>query len=135
MAAAGTIATLLPTTAYVLRLEPPPARALISGGVAVALGSDFNPNAHCLSMPLTMNLACVLLKMTMAEALVAGTLNAAASIHRGGSHGSISRGKRGDFVVLNCRQWEDVIYQMADPPIVSVIKAGRVAWQDNTRPT
>ena len=46
---AGSVAVLLPTTAYVLRLHPPPARALIDAGVPVALGSDFNPNAHCLS--------------------------------------------------------------------------------------
>lgn len=48
--------------------------------VPVALGSDFNPNAHCMSMPHVMNLACVLMKMTMNEALVASTLNAAGNI-------------------------------------------------------
>lgn len=76
-------ATLLPTTAYILRLEPPPARKLIDAGVAVALGSDFNPNAHCLSMPLTMHLACVNLRMTMNESLAAATLNAAGSLGKG----------------------------------------------------
>jgi len=50
MADAGTVAVLLPTTAYMLRLRPPPARQMIEAGVAVALGSDFNPNAHCLAM-------------------------------------------------------------------------------------
>ena len=50
MATAGTAGVLLPTTAYNLRLTPPPARAMIQGGMAVALGSDFNPNAHCLAM-------------------------------------------------------------------------------------
>lgn len=59
------VAVLLPTTAYVLRLERPPARKMIDAGVPVALGSDFNPNAHCLSMPFVMNLACVTMKMTM----------------------------------------------------------------------
>ena len=70
-------AVLLPTTAYLLRLTPPPAREMIEAGVPVALGSDFNPNAHGLSMPLVMNLACVLMRMTMKEALVASTINAA----------------------------------------------------------
>ena len=46
-------------------------------GVPVALGSDFNPNAHCLTMPFVMNLACVTMRMTMNEALVAATINAA----------------------------------------------------------
>jgi len=50
MADAGTIAVLLPTTAYMLRLKSPPARQMIDAGVTVALGSDFNPNAHCLAM-------------------------------------------------------------------------------------
>lgn len=43
----------------------------------VALGSDFNPNAHCMSMPYVMNLACVTLGMTLPQALVASTINAA----------------------------------------------------------
>ena len=48
----GTIGVLLPTTAYILRLKPPPARQMIKQGMAIALGSDFNPNAHCLAMVL-----------------------------------------------------------------------------------
>ena len=50
MAMSETVAILLPTTAYVMKLRPPPARQLIEAGVTVALGSDFNPNAHCLAM-------------------------------------------------------------------------------------
>jgi len=50
MSDAGTVAVLLPTTAYMLRLKPPRARDMIESGVVVALGSDFNPNAHCLAM-------------------------------------------------------------------------------------
>ncbi|XP_015771596.1 PREDICTED: probable imidazolonepropionase [Acropora digitifera] len=50
MAKASVIAVLLPTTAYILRLKCPPARKMIESGVPVALGSDFNPNAFCLSM-------------------------------------------------------------------------------------
>lgn len=82
MAKKPTVAVLLPTTAYILRLEPPPARKLIEGNVPVALGSDYNPNAHCMSMPNVMNLACVLMKMTMNEALVAATLNSAGEKYR-----------------------------------------------------
>jgi imidazolonepropionase len=81
MARKPSFAVLLPTTAYVLRLEPPPARKLIENQVPVALGSDFNPNAHCLSMPHVMNLACVLMRMTMNEALAAATINAAGMAH------------------------------------------------------
>ncbi len=50
MAIKPSFAVILPTTAYLLRLKPPPVRQMIDQGVPVALGSDFNPNAHCLSM-------------------------------------------------------------------------------------
>ena len=40
---------------------------MINCGMVVALGTDFNPNAHCLSMPMVMHLACVNLKMTLNE--------------------------------------------------------------------
>ncbi len=50
MASSGSVAVILPTTAYILRLKSPPVRKMIARGVIVALGSDFNPNAFCLSM-------------------------------------------------------------------------------------
>ena len=40
---------------------------MINCGMVVALGTDFNPNAHCLSMPMVMHLACVNLRMTLNE--------------------------------------------------------------------
>ena len=50
MARSGSVAVMLPTTAYILKLDAPPVRKLIEAGVPVALGSDFNPNAFCLAM-------------------------------------------------------------------------------------
>lgn len=50
MARESCVAVILPTTAYFLRLKAPPVRELINRGVPVALGTDFNPNAYCLSM-------------------------------------------------------------------------------------
>eukprot|EP01104_Vermistella_antarctica_P018698 TRINITY_DN7023_c0_g1_i1.p1 TRINITY_DN7023_c0_g1~~TRINITY_DN7023_c0_g1_i1.p1 ORF type:complete len:431 (+),score=113.28 TRINITY_DN7023_c0_g1_i1:177-1469(+) len=128
MAVRPTFGVLLPTTAYVLRLTPPPARRMIEGGVPVALGSDFNPNAHCVSMPFVMNLACVTMKMTMNEALVAATLNAAGSMGASHSHGSIEVGKVGDFVVVAADKWEHLIYELVDPPIQCVVKRGEVVY-------
>lgn len=125
MAEKGTIATLLPTTAYILRIEPPPARALIEHKVPVALGSDFNPNAHCMSLPFVMHLACVNMKMTLNEALNACTINAAASIGRADDYGSLEVGKFADFLVLDTDAWEHLIYELVDPPITDVFKAGQ----------
>ena len=120
MSGANIHAVLLPTTAYVLRLKPPPARKLIDNGVPVALGSDFNPNAFCMSMPHVMNLACHLMHMTLSESLVAATINSASSINKSKDHGSLEVGKFANFVIVNNRDWRHLIYEMADAPIHSV---------------
>uniref|UniRef100_A0A7S1VKP5 Probable imidazolonepropionase n=1 Tax=Sexangularia sp. CB-2014 TaxID=1486929 RepID=A0A7S1VKP5_9EUKA len=134
--AAGTVAVLLPTTAHILRLTPPPARAMIEAGVPVALGSDFNPNAPHLSMPFVMHLACLDFRMTPDEALIAATLNAAASVGREERVGSLEVGKQGDIVLLGAPFWEHVIYEFSSPPIWMVVKAGRVIHEnDDFAPT
>lgn len=131
MASASTpvVGVILPTTAYILRLDPPPARDMIDGGVPVALGSDFNPNAHCLSMPLVMHLACVLMRMTLAEALVAATINSAASLRRSDRIGSLEEGKAGDLVVVGAPSWESLVYELGDPPVRYVVKSGSIVHQ------
>ncbi|XP_035467465.2 probable imidazolonepropionase [Scophthalmus maximus] len=112
MAEAKTAAVLLPTTAYILRLPQPRARDMLEAGMIVALGSDFNPNAYCCSMPIVMHLACVNMKMSMPEALAAATINAAYALGRAHTHGSLEVGKHGDLLVLNTTRWEHLIYQL-----------------------
>ncbi|XP_071526582.1 probable imidazolonepropionase [Panulirus ornatus] len=128
MAQAGTVGVLLPTTAYILRLTPPPARAMIDAGVPVALGTDFNPNAFCLSMPMAMHLACVMFKMSLNEALIAATLHASHALRKGQTHGSIEPGKVADLVIVDAPRWEHLVYQLggADHVISHVIRAGHV---------
>jgi len=146
LAKSGTVAVLLPSTAYVLKLKNPPVRKMIKSGVCVALGSDFNPNAYCYSMPTIMNLACVKFGMSMPEALVAATLHAAHSLGRGKTHGAISvkfcffynsstfcylkEGRVADLIVLNTNKWEHIIYRLAahQSIIEKVIKFGRVVY-------
>ncbi|XP_052010300.1 probable imidazolonepropionase [Xyrauchen texanus] len=111
MATATTSAILLPTTAYILRLCPPRARDMLDAGVIVALGSDFNPNAYCCSMPMVMHLACVMMKMSMPEALAASTINAAYALNRSHTHGSLEIWKQGDLLIINAPRWEHLIYQ------------------------
>ncbi|KAF3705295.1 putative imidazolonepropionase [Channa argus] len=112
MAKAKTAAVLLPTTAYILRLPQPRARDMLEAGVIVALGSDFNPNAYCCSMPIVMHLACVNMKMTMSEALAAATINSAYSLGCSHTHGSLEVNKHGDLLILNTTRWEHLIYQL-----------------------
>jgi len=131
MAKHGTVAVILPTTAYILRLKPPRVRDMIDNGVIVALGTDFNPNAFCLSMPTVMHLAAVNLRMSLNETLAASTINAAHSIGRSKTHGSIEVGKVADLVIVNAPRWEHLVYQFAgyDHIIGAVIKRGKVVYE------
>jgi imidazolonepropionase len=133
MVDSGTVGVLLPTTAYILHLTPPPARRMIDKGMAVALGSDFNPNAFCMSMPLVMHLACVMLGMTMEEALVASTINSAAALGLSRLRGSLEVGKKADILILTEDKWEHIIYQLGsvDRCIQYVIKDGRIIHESS----
>ncbi|KAJ4462868.1 imidazolonepropionase [Paratrimastix pyriformis] len=128
MGQAGTHAVLLPTCPYVLKksnLPYPNARAMIAAHVPIVVASDYNPNAHCLAMPVVMNLACIQMGLTMPEVLVASTLNAAASLGRADRYGSLEVGKEGDLVVVGASRWEHLVYELGDPPVAGVYKAGR----------
>jgi imidazolonepropionase len=102
LAAAGTVATLLPIAAFYLKLGRfAPARMLIERGVAVALATDVNPGAgYSPSMPFAMALACFGMDLTFEEALVAATINAACSLDRQDRIGSLEPGKQMDAVVV-----------------------------------
>jgi len=102
MAAAGVTATLLPCAAFYLKLgQFAPARACINAGVPVALATDVNPGGgFSPSMPFVMTLACFAMGMTFEEALVASTINAAASLDRQDRIGSLEPGKQFDAVLI-----------------------------------
>ena len=59
---------------------------------------------------MVMHLACVNFGMSMSEALVAATLNAAASMGRSDMYGSIEIGKYGDLVAIKAPRWEHLVY-------------------------
>jgi imidazolonepropionase len=126
LAKSDTIATLLPGTSFFLNLsEHAPARKLIDGGAAVALGSDFNPGScHIFSLPFIWGLACLHLKMTCEEALSALTINAAHAIGLGHKVGQLKKGHQADILVLNVSNLEEVAYNMTMNPVDKVIKRG-----------
>ena len=97
------VATLLPSAAFFLKLgRYAPARMLIDHGVAVALASDLNPGGgFTTSMPFAMTLACFGMNLTLEEALMGATLNAAASLDRADSIGSLEAGKQFDAVIVS----------------------------------
>ena len=127
LARAGVIATLLPAAAFFLKLGRfAPARMLIERGVAVALASDLNPGGgFSPSIPFVMSLACFGMHMTIEEALVACTINAAASLDRQAICGSLEVGKPLDAVIIEGPLSE--LVRVGAPVIGGVIKHGRMA--------
>ncbi len=126
MAEAGVVATLLPAAAFYLKLGRfAPARMLIERGVAVALATDLNPGGGFTpSMPFVITLACFGMGMTLEEALVGATINAAYSLGRDGDLGSLEPGKLMDAVIV-AGEAVDLI-RVGAPAITRVVKNGRV---------
>jgi imidazolonepropionase len=126
LAAANVTAVLLPTAAFYLKIGRfAPARMLIERGVPVALGSDVNPGGgFSPSIPFAMSLACFCMKMTLEEALIAATLNAAWSLDRSELVGSLEPGKQMDAVVVNGGLVE--LLRVGAPAIRAVVKKGKV---------
>lgn len=122
---AGTVATLLPLTAFALKENYARGREMIDTGCAVALATDLNPGS-CFSgsIPLTFALACIYMQLTIEEAITALTLNGAAALNRADSIGSIEVGKKGDFVVLNTDNYHFLPYYVGMNCVNTTIKEG-----------
>ena len=123
---AGTIATLLPATAFSLDTEYADARKMIEMGLPVALATDFNPNCANESLFFTMALSCYKMKMSPREALSAITINAAHALDRGTTHGSIEVGKAADILVLDCPNPEYLTWRFGVNLVHTVISNGQV---------
>lgn len=131
MAKAGTIACLLPATALYLREEAAKGRKMIDEGVPVAISTDCNPGSSpTTSMPLVMNLACISMRMTPAEALTAATYNAACAIKREEQVGSLEVGKQADVVLWNVTNYQELQYLFGVNHVHSVWKKGTLAWSN-----
>jgi imidazolonepropionase len=129
LADGGVCATLLPATAFYLKLGRfAPARMLIDRGVAVALASDVNPGAGLSpSIPFAMALACFAMEMTLEESLIAATLNAAWSLNRDEDAGSLEPGKLMDAVIVKGGVVE--LVRVGAAAIRMVVKRGKVvSW-------
>ena len=131
LAASGTCAVLLPAAGFFLRsAAPPPVRALVGAGVAVALATDFNPGTSpTQSMTLAMTFGCLWAGLTVDEALTAATLNAAHALGRAAVTGSLEVGKRADLVVHDVPNRYHLVYRLGEPRVAAVVAGGRVAWE------
>lgn len=131
MAEAGTIAVLLPGTAFFLRAPFARGRLMIDEGVPVAISTDFNPGSSpTMSLPFIMNLACMHMGMTLEEVLTATTINAAYALNRGHQIGSLEAGKQADVIILDVANYKQLQYFYGMNHTNTVIKNGRVVVQD-----
>jgi imidazolonepropionase len=127
LAEAGTVATLLPGTAFFLGAGYAPARRLIDRGAAVALASDCNPGTcPTENLPLVGAMACTQMGMLPAEALTALTLNAAAAVGRSDRLGSLEVGKQADLVICDVPDYRHLFYHFGVSHVGRVVKRGRV---------
>ena len=127
IAAAPTLATILPGVSLHLGLAPAPGRALIDAGAAVAVGTDLNPGSSPLfSASMALALAVRLNGLTAQEALVAGSVNAACALGLRDA-GRIEPGLPADFLVLQGRDWRELLYTLGSNPVRDVwIRGERV---------
>ncbi len=127
---AGTVATLLPGTAFFLGVEYAPARKLIHSGAIIALASDCNPGTcPTENLPLVGSMACTRMGLLPAEALNALTLNAAHGLACSDRVGSLTPGKQADLVVFDVPDYRHLFYHFGINHVWRVYKRGRLVHE------
>jgi imidazolonepropionase len=131
LAASNTVATLLPGTMLFLGKEKQaPARALVDAGAAVALATDFNPGTSpTTNFPLIMTLGVSQLRLTVAEAMIASTVNGAAALSLADEVGQIAPGFSADLALFDARDVRELPYWYGDQRCVGTWVRGRACHQ------
>jgi imidazolonepropionase len=125
MAAAGSVAVLLPGAFYFLReTKLPPVDVLRRHRVPIAVSTDCNPGTSpCTSLLLMLNMACTLFRLTPQEALAGVTRHAASAL---GLHdrGVLAPGKRADFVLWDVQRPAQLSYALGANPCLRIVYMG-----------
>lgn len=126
MAAAGTVAVLLPGAFYALReTQLPPIDLLRRHGVPIAISSDLNPGTSpALSLRLMLSMACTLFRLTPQEALAGATVHAACALGLQASHGVLAPGMVADFVAWDIAHPAELAYWIGGELPKRVIRHG-----------
>jgi imidazolonepropionase len=128
MRVAGTVAVLLPGAFYALReTRVPPIVALRAAGVPMAIATDHNPGTSpCLSLLLSMNMACTLFKMTVDEAISGVTQHAARALGLHTTHGALRAKTPANFVLWQLGELSELCYWFGAAPNATVVRNGRI---------
>jgi len=126
MAAAGTLAVLLPGAFYFIReTRVPPVAAFRGSGVPMALATDLNPGSSPLSsILLAMNMACTLFRLTPEEAFRGVTVNGARALGLDQDRGTLEEGKRADLAIWEVGHPRELSYWIGGTPCRGVVKDG-----------
>jgi len=128
MAAAGTVAVILPGAFYTLgETKLPPIQALRDAGVPMAVATDCNPGSSPLFSPLlAMNMACTLFRLTPEEALAGMTREAARALGLSDTRGTLEVGKRADIAIWDVESPGELSYRVGFNPLIRRITGGEV---------
>lgn len=129
MAAAGTVAVLLPGAFYALKeTQKPPVDALRRAGTPIAVATDSNPGTSPLtSLLLGMNMAATLFQLTVEECLAGVTREAARALGLSAETGTLEAGKSADFAVWDIESPAELVYRIGFNPLhAHVFKGERI---------
>ena len=128
LAAAGTVAVLLPTAYFTLRqTTPPPVPMLRSAGARLAVATDSNPGTSpCTSILLALSMACTLFGLTPEEALGGVTREAARALGVLDDVGTIEAGKRADLAFWRIGRPAELCYGLGGNPLAAVMYRGKI---------
>ena len=133
MAAAGTVAVLLPGTSMVSRLPFVKARPFCEASVPVAIASDFNPGScHLKNLPMIAAVAGMQCGLTLPEIVAAITFVPACALRLGRSKGALGPGFDADFFIAPHATLEEWIYDFGESP-ADEVWIGGVAARGATR--
>lgn len=122
-----TVATMLPGASFFLGMPYAPARRAVEQGLTVALASDYNPGSSPSGdMRFVWALGCIQMRLTPGEALAATTINGAAAMGLGQSHGAIAPGRTASLVITTpIPQLAFIPYAYTTPWIQKVMIRGK----------
>jgi imidazolonepropionase len=133
LARSSTVATLLPGTMFFLgKSKHAPARRFIESGVPVALATDFNPGTSPTpNLPLVLTLGVSQLHLSVAEAVVAATVNGAAALAMADRVGQISPGFAADLALFDIRDVRELPYWYGDNRCSATYVRGKACHQSD----